>query len=272
VFDNEEVTAAALQFVPGPVRGQSVLEAGNVGAGKLVGRIDGLARRAAPPLPVAPALAPVLPEGIRRGSTVAVRGSVSLLLALLGTASREGAWSALIGLPAVSVEAAAEYGVDAARLAFVPDPGAEWSTAVGALVDAVDLVVVRPPANVPEGVVRRLAARARSKDAVLLPYLSAPGSASAARWPGADVTVSATPLAWTGVDGGEGHGRLRGRQVTVSATGRGRNAAPRTTRCWLPAPFGAGVSAVDTLTTVHDRPDTAVRDGTGGFRAHRIAS
>ena len=35
--------------------------------------------RTAPPLPLAPALAELLPGGLRRGSTVSVSGSVSLL-------------------------------------------------------------------------------------------------------------------------------------------------------------------------------------------------
>lgn len=275
------MTAAAYELAPSrgvhSVRERSVLDTGNVAAGKLVGRLDGLARRAAPPLPVAAALAPVLPEGIRRGSTIAVRGSVSLLLALLGAASGAGAWSALVGMPAVSIEAAAEYGIDAARLAFVPDPGAEWSTAVAALIDAVDLIVVRPPPNVPAGVVRRLAARARSKDAVLLPYSpnaadAGIGTATSAgtRWPGADATLSAETIEWTGL-GDAGYGRLRGRQVLISASGRGRNAALRSTRCWLPAPFGAGITVADESATVADAVIGAVRHTVTRLDDHRIA-
>ena len=54
-----------------------------------------------------PALAPLLPDGLRRGSTVSVTGSISLLLALLGAASADGAWCALVGFPRISAEAAA---------------------------------------------------------------------------------------------------------------------------------------------------------------------
>src|SRR5580704_2708009 len=79
-----------------------------------------LGRRAAPPLPVPPALAGLLPTGLRRGSTVSVAGSISLLLALLGASSAAGAWCALVGLPPISAEAACEYGIDLARLAIVP--------------------------------------------------------------------------------------------------------------------------------------------------------
>jgi hypothetical protein len=204
-----------------------------------------LGRRAAPPLPVAPALSLVLPDGLRRGSTVSVTGSVSLLLALLGAASADGAWCALVGLPRISVEAAAEYGVELSRLAIVEQSDSGWTTAVGALLDAVDLVAVRPPtgrsALVP-GDVRRLAARARSRDAVLIPYLG-----GGAEWPGADVRLSAHPGHWTGI--GPGTGRLRARQLDVTAEGRGSAARPRSATLWLPT-AGGGVQAAQPLAPV----------------------
>ena len=216
--------------------GPSVLDSGVVAVADLVGPADALARRAGPPLPVLEPLGTVLPEGLRRGSTVAVANSVSLLLALLGGPSGAGAWCATVGLPAISAEAAAEYGIDLSRLAIVPTPGAGWLTAVGALLDAVDVVVVRPPAQVSDGDLRRLAARARGRDAVLVPYLG-----GRTRWPRADVELTARTEQWTGL--GVGHGRLHARQVTVSATGRGRAARPRAVTCWLPA-AGGGISPV----------------------------
>ena len=132
-------------------------------------RLDGsaavdLGRSTAPALPVHPALAGVLPGGLRRGSTISVAGSVSLVLALLGAASADGAWCALVGFPLVSAEAAREYGIELPRLAVVPYPGTAWSTAIGALLDAVDVVATRPQRIVP-GDVRRLGARARSRRA-----------------------------------------------------------------------------------------------------------
>jgi len=184
--------------------------------------------RSAPPLPVDPALHAVLPNGLRRGSTVNVSGSLSLLLALLGPASAAGAWCALVGFPRISAEAAREYGVDLSRLALIPAPGESWTTAVGALLDAIDVVAARPPARLAPGDVRRLAARARSKDAVLMPY--------GAGWPGADVRLQAQAGRWVGI--GEGSGRLRARPVEVAAGGRGPSARPRTATLWLPADRG----------------------------------
>jgi hypothetical protein len=200
--------------------------------------------RAAPPLPVAAALRGVLPDGLRRGSTVSVSGSMSLLLALLGVASADGAWCALIGFPRLSAEAAREYGIDLGRLAFVPSPGSGWTTAVGALLDAVDIVAARPPRapGLAPGDIRRLAARARGKDAVLVPY----GTDS---WPGADVRLQAQAGEWCGV--GLGSGRLRARRVDVTAGGKGTAARPRAASLWLPAE-GGGVEEAAALAPVID--------------------
>lgn len=198
--------------------------------------------RTAPPLPVAAALGPLLPGGLRRGSTVSVSGSVSLLLALLGAASADGAWCALVGFPRISAEAASEYGIDLTRLALIPSPGEGWTTAVGALLDAVDIVAARAPRLAP-GDVRRLAARARSKDAVLVPYVIE------SAWPGADVRLRAHDGVWTGI--GAGTGRLRARQVEVTADGRGQAARSQSVSLWLPAD-GGGVEETAPLADVID--------------------
>lgn len=209
-----------------------------------VRRLDGstavdLGRRAAPPLPVSEALAPILPDGLRRGSTVSVTGSVSLLLALLGAASAGGAWCALVGFPRISAEAACEYGVELRRLAIVPAVGAEhWTTAVGALLDAVDVVAARPCARLAPGDVRRLAARARTRDAVLVPFLTGGDI-----WPGADVRLTARGGHWSGI--GAGTGRLTARKVEVNTEGRGSAARPRAATLWLPAQGGGAQLATE---------------------------
>jgi hypothetical protein len=148
-------------------------------------------------------------------------------------------------LPRISAEAAAEYGIELSRLAIVEQPGAGWTTTVGALLDAVDVVVARPPAGrpgLPPGDVRRLAARVRSRDAVLVPYL-----AGADEWPGADLRLTAREARWAGI--GTGTGRLRARQVDITAEGRGQAARPRSATLWLPA-AGGGVGSVPALAAV----------------------
>jgi len=209
-----------------------------------------LGRRVAPPLPVDPALSAILPHGLRRGSTVAVGGSISLLLALLGTASADGAWCALVGFPHISAEAAGEYGIELSRLAVVPVLGQNWTTAVGALVDAVDIVAARPPARLAPGEIRRLAARARTHDAVLIPFLPRHGVGHGIDWPNADVRLSAAAGPWTGI--GSGYGRLRARRVEVTAAGRGgfySAARPRSAELWLPTATG-GVASAEPLAPV----------------------
>jgi hypothetical protein len=213
-------------------------------------RVDGqtvvdLGRRAAPPLPVSPALAGLLPSGLRRGSTLSVSGSVSLLLALLGASSAAGAWCALVGLPSISAEAAAEQGINLSRLAIVPaaetaSHPAAWTTAVGALLDAVDIVAARPPPRLAPGDVRRLTARARTHDSVLVCYLDTNDSQQS--WSGSEVRLNAGEGSWTGL--GTGYGRLRQRQLTVHAQGRGQAARPRSATLWLPSCDG-GIELVE---------------------------
>src|SRR4051812_17471834 len=96
-------------------------------------RVAGTVRPTAPTLPVVPALATVLPNGLRRGSTVSISGSVSLLLAVLAAASAQGAWCALVGMPPISAEAADDLGIELSRLPMVPCPGEDWVVVIGAL-------------------------------------------------------------------------------------------------------------------------------------------
>lgn len=179
-------------------------------------------------LPVHDMLRELLPEGgLRRGSTVSVAaatGGMSLLFALLGTASRAGEWCAMTGVPEVGVLSAAEYGVVPERFALVPHPGPEWWTVVAALLDGFGLVVARPAGTVAPVLARRLAARTRQRGAVLLIH---------GDWPGADVAMRCVDPVWEGL--GAGRGRLRRRALTIETTGRGAAARPRSARLLLPA-------------------------------------
>ena len=168
-------------------------------------------------LPVLPVVASVLPQGgLRRGSTLAVTGSTSLVLALVAQASREGSWAAVVGLPGVGLLAAAQLGVDLSRLALVPHPGGDAATVLGALVDGVDIVVLGPGLALVDADRRRLMARARERGTVLI---------SAAPWPGAQVVLTAERARWTGLDDGGGY--LRARELTVIRAGRGDSTGAR---------------------------------------------
>ncbi|MEX5634340.1 DNA polymerase Y family protein [Parafrankia sp. FMc2] len=81
-------------------------------------------------LPALPALARVLPSGgLRRGTTVGVSGSSSLLLTLLAAPSQAGSWCGLVGVRSLGMLAAVEAGVVPGRLAVVADP-VDLSTAL----------------------------------------------------------------------------------------------------------------------------------------------
>jgi hypothetical protein len=180
-------------------------------------------------LPTRAELATVLPwSGLRRGSTVAVHGSVALLVALLAEATSNGSWAAVVGLPDLGVVAAAEAGVEVSRLAVVPRPGSDPIGVIAALLDGVDLVAVGETGKLPDSDARRLSARARHRGSVLLPLGS---------WPGAEVQLRCAQARWHGL--GEGHGRLREREITVCASGRGAASRPRSCRLLLPNRTGA---------------------------------
>ncbi|MEV6346662.1 hypothetical protein [Actinoplanes sp. NPDC051851] len=207
-------------------------------------------------LPVVAELGELLPgRGLRRGHTVAIAGSprgvgdmprgvgdmprgvggtraagagcaaggMSLMLALLVEASRAGSWCAVVGVPGLGVLAAAESGIVLERLALVPEPGPDWPTVVAALIDGVDVVVAAVPGEVPASIASRLAARARQRGSVLVPF---------GDWAGADVTLQVSRGKWEGL--GDGRGRLRRREVTVVARGRGAAARPKESTMWMP--------------------------------------
>lgn len=167
-------------------------------------------------LPVHPGLADLLPEGgLTPGTTVVVRGSTTLLLALLADASRAGAWTALVGHPAAGLAAASDAGLDLDRTVTVPAPGPDAPAVVAALLDGLDVVVLGPRTALLAADRRRLADRARERGAVLVTVDAQPG---------AHVVLDTRAGTWSGLD--HGSGWLRRRTLTVRRTGRGAAARP----------------------------------------------
>ncbi|WP_372664497.1 hypothetical protein [Amycolatopsis kentuckyensis] len=180
-------------------------------------------------LAVLPPLAELLPGGgLKRGSTISVRGATSLALALLAAATREGSWAAVTALPELGLAAAAELGVDLERIALVPHPGAELTGVLSALVDGFDLVVLGP-VHVESQLARRLAGRVRNRGAVLV---------TVGPWPGADVELRVSSRRWHGLTP-DGYGHLRTREVLATSIGRGAAVRPSSVRLQLPGPGGA---------------------------------
>ena len=182
-------------------------------------------------LPVSAELADLLPQhGLRRGSTVVVRGSTALLLALLAEATTAGSWAAVVGMPDLGLVAAAELGVAVQRLALIPNPGNDFPDVVAALLDGMDLVVVvpKPPrtqaaARSAPTLARRLSARARHRKSVLLVV---------GEWPGADLELACTNTKWHGLGNGNGH--LTTREARIRVSGRGTASCPTIHRRTLP--------------------------------------
>lgn len=196
-------------------------------------------------LPVHADLAGLFPwGGLRRGSTVSVRGSTSLLLALLAEPTAGDSWAGIVGLPDVGVVAAAELGVALDRLALVPQPGAELPAVVAALLDGMDLVVTCR-GRLSDAQARRLSARARHRGAVLL---------TPDPWPSADVELRCAGARWSGI--GEGYGYLARREAAVRAEGRGAAARPRRAELQLPGPGGV-------VAPVPPEPVRALREADG---------
>jgi hypothetical protein len=182
-------------------------------------------------LPTSAALAELLPGGaLAAGGSYVVEGSTALALALVREPSRAGSWCAVVGMPDLGVEAAAAAGIDLDRLVLVPHPGEQWFAVVSALVDAVAVVLVSPPARarVGEAAAGRLAARLRQREAVLVSMRS---------WPRAQARLVLAESDWSGIGAGFGH--LAARQVTVASSSPAWQGRTRSRRLWLPDAAGA---------------------------------
>jgi len=162
-------------------------------------------------------------RGLRRGSAVAIRGSTSLLFAMLAATTQAGGWCAVVGMPELGLVAAAELGVVLERLALIPDPGPDWPSVVAALLDGIDVAASAAPVVL----TRRLTARARQRGAVLV---------GVGGWPAAELTIEADHGVWYGL------GRGRG-SVALPCPGRGDSGpwggrTARRAQMWLPALTG----------------------------------
>jgi hypothetical protein len=184
-------------------------------------------------LPVLPALQGLLPGGgLQRGSVVTSGDWGLLALALTAGAVADGAWCAVVGVPALGVRAATEVGLDLDRVLLVSEPGPNWPQVVAALLDGFDIVLLRPPDQPSAQLRRKLEAVARRHGGVLV---------VAGEWPGAQARLLVADAQWIGI--GAGHGRLQARRAHVIASGRGAGERLRSAWLWLPGPDGTITAA-----------------------------
>lgn len=203
-------------------------------------------------LPVDEAVAGLFPDaGLRRGRVVGCAGPVAMSLAL-GIVARSivaGSWLAVVGVPALNVEAAGELGVPLSRIVRIavdPSPR-EWGERIVAAADGFDVVMTRPPPGA-ERVERTVRNRLQAKGVVLL----AVGPDAVGM--GCDLEITTTSLSWVGPGAGNGH--LTARRARVRAAGR-RAPRPVELDLWLPGPDGriALAAPVDAGADPIDRHD-----------------
>src|SRR5256885_10762348 len=174
------------------------------------------------------ALGDLVPGGaVARGSVLRVTGrpgagATTVGFELAAGSTARGEWAAAVDLhPTLGPLAAAEAGVALERFAVVRQVSpARWATVVAALLDGVSLVLAEVPRGVRLGDARRLEARARERESVLV--VAEPRGVA---WPaGAAYVLHAAGSAWDGLE--RGAGLLAGRPVQGQVEGRGAAAPP----------------------------------------------
>ena len=188
-----------------------------------------LARDRAVPLPGP--LGDLVPGGtVARGSVLRVTGrpgagATTVGFELAAAVTALGEWAAAVEVDAtLGPLAAAGAGVALERFAVVRRvPPARWATVVAALLDGVSLVLAEVPRGVGLGDARRLEARARERESVLVV-----AETCGAVWPGGvSFTVHAAGSDWEEHDTGLVASPLDGRRLRVEVEGRGAAARPR---------------------------------------------
>jgi|GEM_PF-1929725 len=196
--------------------------------------------------PVAEGLADLLPwPRLRPGAIVGVTsrvpaGMTSLIFSLLAGPSAAGAWCAVVGSARLSAEAASHAGIQLSKLALVPHLDGRANQVTGALLEGIDVVAVEVRDSIRPADAARLAAKARNRGSVLVPF-----GLAAAQWPNADSVLTVSEANWYGLR--NGRGLLKHCRLTVSATVRGRR---REVVLW---PYGRP----DTSRLVDERPRLA---------------
>jgi hypothetical protein len=191
-------------------------------------------------LPTLPVFAPLFAwGGLQRGTIVAGAGPAarSLLLALAAGPVAAGAWVAVLGIPTLGLLAASELGLPLSRLVSVNVDAVQGAAALGAALDAFDVVVVGP-GFLHGSDARRVQARARERGSVLL-AVGDPGALEV------DSSLQVTSVQWQGLH--DGHGYLRARQISIVATGRRAATRARKLSLWLPNTSGQ-IEAVKDVT------------------------
>lgn len=177
-------------------------------------------------LPISPNLVEMFASGLRRGSTVVVKGgagATSLALSLCAQATTSGLWLGCLNTQSLGWAAARELGVDLDHVVTVKVSDNDLTAALGAMVDVFDLVLFDVGQGLSTSSARKLAARARERGCVLLLLVERREFTGSHRkstwWPDTpDATLEVWDTSWEGLD--SGRGRLRSQQLCVRVQGR----------------------------------------------------
>ena len=201
-------------------------------------------------LPVPELFTGLLPgRGLQRGWITRIEGGPSaraFAWAVIADVTTSGGWVAAVDVPGIGLAAARDVGVAIERVVVVTSPDtASWTTAVAALIGAVDVVVFDSPRHrVSPSEHRRLASRARERGTVLVELATTSRPARLESQLQYDLAFTTRPLAWEGL--GAGHGCLRGRALDVSVSGRRLGGPARSARFELPGVDGT-IRALDAI-------------------------
>jgi hypothetical protein len=222
-------------------------------------------------LPVAAPFGQLLPDGLVRGQVVSCRGAAaqSMAFGLAREALVEGGWMAVVDVPTLGTDAAAEFGVPLERVVRIDtgidadEPsgtGLDWIDVMGAAVDGFDLVLTGVPAALRNdrrpAAVRKLGSRLQQKGAVIV-TLGAPGAL------GGDIELTTQRTVWAGL--GDGTGHLHRRVIDVEAAGR---RMPGRRSCSIEligegARVRLGSASAGDMQVLHDPPAEVLAEMTG---------
>jgi hypothetical protein len=162
--------------------------------------------------------------GLRRGTVTSVHGpgAAAAALPLLAAVTGVGEWAAVVELADRPGDfaglAAVESGVVLDHCAIIRSVQRErWAVVVGALLEGMTMVAASVPAHARPADARRLVARARERQALLIVV--------GAGWPAeAALRIHAGPSRWHGLERGDGLLAWRDLAITVEGKGAPRRA------------------------------------------------
>ncbi|MDY3126505.1 MAG: hypothetical protein SOW59_00025 [Corynebacterium sp.] len=159
--------------------------------------------------------------GLMRQSAISVTDCPAVIVELMAQVTKSGNSVAVVGWPELLFGGLIEHG-DVSRVIAIPEPGADPWSVVSVLVEGLDVVIYHGlPVDLSPTRARPIWARIRSGNAAVITV--------GARLPGTDTHLEAAVQNYHGI--GEGSGRIRGFDVSLRCTSKGRRPHSVTITC-----------------------------------------